>query len=96
MESFVCAAPGEPSAISDELQAELRRMEERLKITIKSEVLAELASQSGGVVTGGVVSGGPGTVRIDLDIRGENGTSASKDEESSQIKHTQDTAQARR
>ena len=70
MESFVCTPVDEP-VISDEVRAELRRMEERLKIAIKSEILIELASQSGGVGT----------------LGGESGTSARKDEEAKEAQH---------
>ena len=73
MESFVCTPVDEP-VISDEVRAELRRMEERLKIAIKSEILIELASQSGGVGT----------------LGGESGTSARKDEEAKEQDELQD------
>ena len=73
MESFVCTPVDEP-VISDEVRGELRRMEERLKIAIKSEILIELASQSGGVGT----------------LGGESGTSARKDEEAKEQDELQD------
>ena len=67
MESYACASLGEPPAISDELQAELRRMEERLKVSIKKEILAELASQSGPTEDGTSASKGEEAEEQDVD-----------------------------